>query len=248
VLAMSLGAVVNDTHNARQVRHDYLPQNPSWVDATRLANVTLMQTVGSPPDRAVEQLYWNRSLAHEALLGAALPTDVYAAPRIKVAANGTLQGVGSNVLLQEYAATVEFANAQLVSRAGTFSLWSADGAPRLALLEQGRYSDGWLSRSGRLTMWPDAAGNTRGTLRFTLSLPPDSQPSTVAFGKVHYSVSPGEKTTVVYTVDARGPWSLPYKLTRGGNTSGDLRLLSVLSTPPVFERAGAPAQRATATA
>lgn len=246
-LAMSTGAVVNDTHNAHQVRHDYLPQNPSWIDAAGLRDVTLLQTVGSPPDRSVEQLYWNRTLTHEALLGDALPTDVYAAPRVKVDASGTLGGVGPNVLLQEYAATVEFANASLVSRAGTFSLWSADGAPRLALLESGRYSDGWLSRSGRLTVWPDAAGRTRGTLRFTLSLPPDAQPSTVAFGKAHYDVRPGEKTTVVYTLDARGPWSLPYTLTRGGNTSGDLRLLSVLSTPPVLERAGAPVQRAATT-
>jgi hypothetical protein len=165
-----------------------------------------------------------------------------------VDATGSLQGVGPNVLLQEYAATAEFANAQLVSRAGTFSLWSADGTPRLALLERGRYSDGWLSRAGRLTVWPDAAGNTRGTLRFTLSLPPDAQPSTVAFGKAHYDVHPGETTTVVYTIDARGPWSLPYKLTHGGNTSGDLRLLSVISSPPVLHRAGAPAQRVTATA
>jgi hypothetical protein len=245
---ISLGSLINDSHNARQVRHDYLPSNPSWIDATGTRDVTLLQTVGSPPDRAVEQLYWNRSLTHEALLGAALPTDVYAAPRVNVGHDGTLRGVGSNVLLQEYAATAEFANAQLVARAGTFSLWSADGTPRLALLEQGRYSDGWLSRSGRLTVWPDAAGNTRGTLRFTLLLPADAQPSTIAFGKAHYDVHPGEKTTVVYTLDARGPWSLDYKLTRGGNTSGDLRLLSVLSTPPVLERAGAPVQRVTSTA
>lgn len=248
VLAISIGAVLNDTRNAREVRRDYLPQNPSWIDSTGVRDVTLLQTVGSPPDRAVEQLYWNRSLTHEALLGAALRTDVYAAPRVKVNANGALQGIGPNVLLQEYAATVEFANAELVARAGTFSLWSAEGTPRLALLEVGRYSDGWLSRAGRLTVWPDAAGNTRGTLRFTLSLPPDGQPSTIAFGKAHYAVFPGEKTNVVYTLDARGPWSLPYTLTRGGNTSGDLRMLSVLSSPPVLERAGAPAQRATATA
>ncbi len=248
VLATSLGAIVNDSHNARQVRHDYLPQNPSWVDASGVRDVTLLQTVGSPPDRSVEQLYWNRSLTHEALLGDALPTDVYAAPRVRVGANGALQGVGPNVLLQEYAATVEFANATLVSRAGTFSLWSAEGTPRLALLEAGRYSDGWLSRSGRLTVWPDAAGKTRGTVRFTLSLPPDAQPTTIAFGKANYDVQPGEKTTVVYTIDTRGPWSLPYTLTHGGNTSGDLRLLSVLSSPPVLERAGEPVQRPTATA
>jgi hypothetical protein len=248
VLAASLGSVLNDSHNAHQVRHDYLPQNPSWIDASRLGNVTLLQTVGSPPDRSIEQLYWNRSLTREALLGDALPTDVYAAPRVNVDASGTLQGVGPNVLLQEYAATVEFANADLVSRAGTFSLWSADGTPRLALLEQGRYSDGWLSREGRLTVWPDAAGHTRGTLRFTLSLPTDAQPATVAFGKARYDVLPGTKTTVVYTLDARGPWSLPYRLVHGGNTSGDLRLLSVLSSPPVLTRADAPVQGATATA
>ena len=39
-------------NNARQVRHDYLPQDPSWVDASGLADVTLLQTVGSPPDRS----------------------------------------------------------------------------------------------------------------------------------------------------------------------------------------------------
>jgi hypothetical protein len=247
-LVTSVGSLVDDSQNARQVRHDYVPAQPSWVDATGMHDVTLLQTAGSPPGRAVEQLYWNRSLTHEALLGAALPTDVYPAPHVHVSANGTLGGVGSNVLLQEYAATAAFTNAKLVGRAGTFSLWAAEGTPRLALLEQGRYSDGWLSRAGRLTVWPDAAGRTRGTLRFALSLPVDAQPTTVAFGKAHYDVRPDETTTVVYTLDARGRWSVPYELTHGGNTSRDLRLLSVMSTPPVFERAGAPAAPANSTA
>lgn len=245
---ISVGAAVNDSAGSRLVRNVALPKDPSWIDATGLQNVTLVQTVGSPPLRSFEQLYWNRSLNREARLGNALPTDVYPAPRIRVAPDGTLRGVGPNVLLQEYAATARFANARLVARVGTFSLWSAESTPRLALLEQGRYSDGWLSRSGRLTVWPDAAGNTRGKLRFTLSLPPDAQPSTIAFGKAHYDVQPGEKTTIVYTLDARGPWSLDYKLLRGGTTSSDLRFLSVLSTPPVLERAGAPLQRVRSTA
>ena len=132
--------------------------NPSWVDATGLRDVTLLQTAGAPPAGAVEQLYWNRSITREALVGAAMPTDVYAAPRIHVARDGTLLGVGGNVLVQDYAATARFANARLVATAGTFSLWSADRPPRLALLERGRFSDGWLARAGRLSVWPDAGG------------------------------------------------------------------------------------------
>jgi len=138
--------------------------------------VTLLQTVGSPPLRSTEQLYWNRSVTHEALLGAALRTDVYAAPRVRIANDGTLNGVGPNVLFQGSAATVRFSNAQLVARSGTFSLWAADTTPRLTLLEEGRYSDGWLGRSGKLTVWPDASGRTRGTVRFTLWLPASECP------------------------------------------------------------------------
>ncbi len=244
---LSFGAVVNDASNAREVRHDYLPSNPSWIDASGLRDVTLVQTVGSPPDRALEQLYWNRRLTHEVKLGDALPTDVYAAPRIVVAPDGTLGGVGDNLLFQSYAATARFQNATLVSRAGTFGLWSSDGAPRLSLLERGRYSDGWLARSGRLSVWPDATGRTRGTLSFTLTLPQDAEPVVVRFGKVNYDVEPGRVTTVIYTIDARGPWSLPFKAV-GGTFLDDLRAVSVRSTPPVLKRAGAPSVRGTTTA
>lgn len=234
----SVGAIVNDSSNARQVRHDYLPTDVSWVDSLGLQDVTLVQTVGSPPDRAVEQLYWNRSVTHEALLGAALPTDVYAAPRIHVGRDGTLGGVGGNVLFEGFAATARFANATLVARAGSFSVWSSQGgAPRLSLLEQGRYSDGWLGRGGRLTVWPDASGDTRGTLSFSLSLPRTAKPLTMRFGKAHYAVEPGRATTVTYTVDKSGPLSLAFS-SPGGHWLDDLRAVSVRSTPPVFVRAG----------
>jgi len=247
-LLASVGATISDSANARQVRRQYLPTVPSWVDATGLRDVTLLQTAGSPPASAIEQLYWNRSITGEALVGAARPTDVYAAPRLRVASDGTLQGVGHNVLFQDYAATVRFAQAELVARAGTFSLWSAEGPPRLSLLEQGRFSDGWLARTGKLTVWPDAAGRTRGTLRFALSLPAAAAPATVRFGKASYDIRPGEKTTVVYTIDTRGPWSLGFSTPTGGNALPDLRFTSVLSTPPVLTRAGAPAVRATSSA
>jgi Dolichyl-phosphate-mannose-protein mannosyltransferase len=236
----SFGALIADSANARQVRREFLPANPSWVDATGLRDVTLLQTAGAPAAGAVEQLYWNRSITRMALVGAAMPTDVYAAPRIRVARDGTLLGVGANVLVQDYAATARFANARLVATAGTFSLWSADSAPRLSLLERGRFSDGWLARTGQLSIWPDAGGRTRGTLSFTLSLPASASPTTVTFGKARYDIHPGEQKTVLYTLDAHGPWSLPFSMASGGNAP-DLRFTSVLSTPPVFTRVGQPA-------
>jgi hypothetical protein len=247
IFVSSFGALIADSANARDVRHEFLPANPSWVDATGLRDVTLLQTAGAPAAGAVEQLYWNRSITHLALVGAAMPTDVYAAPRIRVASDGTLLGVGANVLVQDYAATAQFANARLVATAGTFSLWSADSAVRLSLLERGRFSDGWLARTGKLSIWPDAAGRTRGTLSFTLSLPASATATTINFGKAHYDIRPGEKTTVIYTLDARGPWSLPFSIGTGGNAP-DLRFTSVLSTPPVFTRVGQPAERMTLTA
>ncbi len=238
MLISSFGATAGDAATARQVRNAYLPADKSWVDSTGLRDVTLVQTAGAPPARAVEQLYWNRSITHERLLGAAVATDVYAAPGIAVGRDGSLNGVSGPVLFQGYAATERFQNASVVATAGTFTLWSADGTPRLALLEEGRYADGWLARSGRLRVWPDASGQTAGTLRFTLTLPPGSEPTSVQFGKARYEVVPGRATEVVYTISARGPWSLAFSAA-SGRWLADQRVVSVQSTVPSFERAGA---------
>jgi hypothetical protein len=244
VASASLGAIVNDAANAQQLRTDYLPRDPSWVDAAGVGPVTLVQTVGSPPDRAVEQLYWNRSVTREVRLGDARPTDVYPSPAIRVGRDGTLAGVTDSILFQGYAATARFQNATPVARAGSFTLWSGDSAPRLGLLEQGRFSDGWLMRSGRLTVWPDATGRVRGTLRFMLTLPSSAQPVVIRFGNARYHVAPGKLTIVTYTLDAPGRWSIAFS-TRGGHWLDDLRSVSVQSTPPVLERAGAPEAPAT---
>ena len=134
----------------------------SWVDSTGVRDVTLVQTAGAPPERAVEQLYWNRSIAHERLLGDAVPTDVYAAPALRVGRDGSLRGVNGPVLFQDYAATARFQNAATIASAGTFTLSSADGTPKLGLLEEGRFFDGWLAREGRLRLWPDGIGPHAG--------------------------------------------------------------------------------------
>jgi hypothetical protein len=209
--------------------------------------VTLVQTVGSPQDRAIEQLYWNRSLTREVRLGDALPTDVYSAPRVRPARDGSLRGVGDALLVQGYAAAARFQNATLRATAGTFSLWTSDTTPRLSLLEQGRYFDGWLARSGRLSLWPDASGRTAGRLSFTLSLPPGGGPVTVHFGQAHYTILPGRMSIVTYTIDTRGPWSVPFSAARG-RWLQDLRAVSVRSSEPTFERFDPPARVPTAAA
>ena len=247
VTLTSLGAIVNDAANALEVRKDYLPRDVSWVDAAGAGPVTLVQTLGSPRDQAVEQLYWNRTVTHEVRLGNAQPTDVYAAPILRIGRDGTLAGVGGSVLFQGYAATARFQNASAVAHAGSFTLWSADSAPRLGLLERGRFSDGWLTRTGRITVWPDATGRVRGTLKFMLTLPSSAQPVAVRFGKATYHVAPGRLTIVTYTLDARGPWSIAFHA-NGGHWLDDLRSVSVQSTPPVLDRAGAPEARSSTAA
>ena len=243
-LAMSFGATVGDAASARQVRDAYLPADKSWVDSTGVHGVTLVQTAGAPPVRAIEQLYWNRSIAHERLLEDAVATDVYAAPSLRVGRDGSLRGVDGPVLFQGYAATAQFQNAATIASAGSFRLWSADGTPRLGLLEEGRFFDGWLGQVGRVRLWPDATGRTHGTLRFALTLPRGSEPTSVTFGKARYGVEPGRNTDVVVRVDVRGPWSTGFTAASGRWL--DQRVVSVRSSVPSFERAGAPAARTTA--
>jgi hypothetical protein len=237
---VSVGATIDDAASARKVRHAYVPAAKSWVDATGARDVTLVQTAGSPPAGALEQLYWNRGITRELLLGDAAATDSYAAPALRIARDGSLHdaaghGVTGNLLMQNYAATASFQGARRTAAAGTFTLWSAGGTPRLDLLEEGRYSDGWLAPSGQLRIWPDASGRTRGTLRFSLTLPPGSQPVTVRFGTARYEVLPGRVIDLVYTIDARGPWSLAFSTT-GGRWLADQRAVGVVSSSPRFSR------------
>jgi hypothetical protein len=244
-LVTSFGATVGDTASARQVRHDYVPADKSWVDSTGARGVTLVQTAGAPPVHAIEQLYWNRSIAHERLLGDAVATDVFAAPTLRIGRDGSLRGVGGPVLFQGYAATARFQNTTTIASAGTFTLSSADGTPRLGLLEEGRFFDGWLGQIGRLRLWPDATGRTRGTLRFALTLPPGSEPTSIRFGRARYDVQPGRSTEVAYTLDVRGSWSLAFTAA-SGRWLPDQRVVSVRSSVPSFERTSAPAARTTA--
>lgn len=237
--AASATAVAADTRTAQMVRDSFVAPNPSWVDAAGVRDVTLVETPGASNASSIEQLYWNRSVTREATLGDAAATDAYArVPRVVIGADGTMANVGSTILFESYGATAQFANASLIASFKTFHLLSAEGAPRLSLLEQGRYADGWLAPSGRLTIWPDASGRTRGTVRFSLVLPPRAHAERIRFGRVVYAVEPGARTDVKLSVDVAGRWSLPFSSASRVRLA-DLRRVSVRSTPPVFHRSGA---------
>jgi hypothetical protein len=231
--------VAADARSAQVVRDSFVAPSASWIDAAGVRDVTLVETPGASNASSITQLYWNRSVTREVTLGGGAATDAYATvPRVVIAADGTMRNVGSTILFESYGATAQFENASLIASFKTFQLLSAEGAPRLSLLEQGRYSDGWLAPSGRLTIWPDASGRTRGTVRFSLLLPPSAQAERISFGRTVYDLEPGARTDVTLSVDVRGPWSLPFSSATTVRLP-DLRRVSVRSTPPVFRRKGA---------
>ena len=239
---VSVGAIVQDSRESQGVRSELVPTPYDWVDQANVGPVTLVQTSGGQLPDAVEQMYFNRSIVHEQILGnhPEEATDIFSAPQVRVDAQGHVLGATPALLVQNFGATVRFQNASVVAHAHTWSLWSSIGVPQLSLVEDGRYYDDWLARTGHLTVWPDATGRARGTLSFSLFLPRTGGGAvTMRFGTTRYRVLPGRATNVVVSVDSRKAFRLGFS-TKGGRFLQDLRGVSVKSTPPVFHRAPAP--------
>jgi hypothetical protein len=242
-VVVSVGAVVQDSRESNGVHTELVPTPFNWVDEAHVGPVTLLQTQGAQLPDAVEQMYFNRSIMHEAILGdhPDAATDVFGAPRLKLDADGRVLNATNSILVQNWGATVRFQNASVVAHAHTWSLWSSQGTPQLSVVEDGRYFDDWLARQGRLTVWPDASGHTRGFLTFTLFLPrgQESKPVTIRFGKNHYRVVPGQFTHVVFAIDSPQAFRLNYSA-GSGRWLQDFRSVSVKSTVPLFHRAPSP--------
>ena len=65
-------------------------RQPDMGRRRKVGNVTAVATPLATPGLLTEQLYWNRSIAHEVVLTGAEPTDAFEAPPVKVAGDGTL--------------------------------------------------------------------------------------------------------------------------------------------------------------
>jgi Dolichyl-phosphate-mannose-protein mannosyltransferase len=238
----SLGATAYDKAYGDAVRAEYVAPNPSWIDALGFKRVSAIATPEAPPRDLLDQLFWNRSLTRELLLRGANRSDAAPASPVSIGHDGTLRTANgllrAPLLWEGFAESATFDGAVLAAQQRTFDLWRPTATPRLRVLETGRYWDGWLARKGKVTVWPDASGLTRGVLAFTLSLPRSGRPVQVRIGGRRLQISPGQRLHLRFRIAGRGPQSLSFTAT-GSRVARDLRPLSVRSTMPVFVRSRA---------
>jgi Dolichyl-phosphate-mannose-protein mannosyltransferase len=248
-LAMSIGASRFANQVAHQIREQSVASNPSWVDAAHVGTVSAIQTDLAPANDLTEQLFWNRSIQHELLLGSHPgATDPLATDGLGIASNGDLFVLPSAkdpsgprepiplrnaFLFHGFAVSARFAGATQVASYSSYTLWRPAGTPRLVAYELGRYWDGWLGRRGGLQVWP--AGARSGTVSFTLSLPRSRPaPVTVRFGNRSYRLTPGDHLAVRLPIHGDKPWSTTFSTTAGSGRLPDNRVVSVRSTVPRF--------------
>ena len=209
-----------DVGSARQVRLHLNAPDPTWVDDAQLGPVSAIETDLAPAGSLIEQLFWNRSIKQELLLGrGAGPTDVFATRTLRVEQDGVLtvggQAARTAILFQgfEYhrCARERQARRLLVD----LQLWQPTGPPRLSVLEVGPLLGrlarvaGQVSRSGRVRR--ARAERSRSRSRFRRRAP---HPVTIRFGRHTYRLSPGSHVLVRVRIPGSVPWSTSFKVAR----------------------------------
>jgi hypothetical protein len=237
-----VGAALFGLGNARAVRESVLPADPSFVDHAGVRTAALLQTRHSDRGRAMESLFWNRSVDRAYLLPDGTAPDSFSTTRLSVARDGTLLADGRPVtiplLADDYSDTLRLRDAEELGASPAYRLVAGGAPQRLALYAAGRYEDGWLSQRGSFQLWPaDVAAGLAGRLRFTLSGARDGGEVPVRF-----SVPGGDGWTV--RVPARGssrvdlavcspgPWRASFAAPLTG-VVGD-RFVSLRASEPVF--------------
>jgi hypothetical protein len=251
--AASAGAVIFDVQNTAAVRRAFLPADPSWVDRAQLGDVTMLQSFSGGRGNTLQELFWNRSITRVALLPGAAKFDSFRTERVRVADDGSLtvngRPLAGPLLADIYGSTVRLQDARVVGRSQTATLWLPDrsGRPRLRLYAIGRYSDGWLAKSGVIYVWPRVPGRAVSgwvSMRLTASRMVGAATITFQFGEharttVH--VRPGRPQAVRVPVCAAKDARVTYrskKLTLIG-----VRAVTVRATAPVFTPSAAACAR-----
>jgi len=235
---VAAGATSFDLRNTEAVRAAMLPRDPSWIDRTHAGRVTVLRTPGGVRTETLEQLFWNRSVDRVAVLPGSVRLDAFQADDDPVAPDGAID-VGDEALLVETRGSwVELRGARPLASTDGFALWKPAGRPRLALVLEGRYADGWLASAGRITVWPDSTGAAvAGRLRIELSAPDAVREMTFSFRspgrRALEAVVPGGETRVVtLTVCSTAPWRARYGADQAGFVGS--RLVSGRASAPVF--------------
>jgi hypothetical protein len=234
----SVAGTAADIRAARLTRAEYVSLHPTWVDDARVGDVTAIATNRASSGLLTEQLFWNRTITREVLLDGAEPTDAFAAADVRIASDGTLETpagpIRTAILFERYGTTATFQDARLVASTPSFALWQPRATARLAMLQSGRYQDGWLATGGYLAFWPKAGKRLRGTVSFTVSLPAAFKATELTFGDRTTRLRPGTSTRLSYCVDTAREWKVLFH--GGGAFLPDFRRVSVRETAPRFTR------------
>ncbi len=245
--ALALGGLSVATYGfdhdlAGAVRTKSLPRDVRWVDHSGVRDAALLMLPNSDPQRSWHQLIWNRSVGDVLLLGKKERLDGYATSRVRVADDGGILAGGRAVrrplLVQTYGSRATFTDATKIASAAGFELWRPHGVPRLSLLAEGWYEDGWIAWPSFVSLWPDPSGRVEGTLTLRLGVPAHfarTQLTLEGPGVARTIVlAPGAPRTIRIAVSHRGRWTLalstPHAIYVG------LRAVSVRALSPVFAR------------
>jgi hypothetical protein len=245
--ALALGCVSVATYGfdrelAAAVRTGSLAPDVRWVDHTGVRDAALLMLPNSEPQRSWHQLFWNRSVSDVLLLGRKERLDGYATSRVRVGDDGQIlvrgRAIRQPLLVQTYGSRAKFTNATKVASAAGFDLWRPRGAPRLSLLAEGWYEDGWLAWPAFVSLWPDARGRVDGTLTLRLGVPADFARTRLTLDGPDFNrtivLSPGVPRTIRIPVSHNRLWTLELSTPRA--TYVGLRSVSVRALSPVFVR------------
>ena len=233
----SLGAAALDLEGTDQVRERFLPAERSWIDKTGLDDVAFLRTFPVAGD-TYQQLFWNRSVRSLLLAPGVASPDAYRVERVSIGTDGTLLSGGRPVVrplvVDEYGGRIELRGAQLVASAPTHRLWRPTGVPRIALMAEGYYADGWLSRAGALRVWPKTpGGRLAGRLSF-VATPRTRMNLTLREpgGRHVYRLMPDRAIRITVPVCSSGPWAGTFAVDK--STWNDGRWVTSRATAPIW--------------
>jgi hypothetical protein len=240
----SAAAVTFDVQNTAAVKRAFLPVDPSWVDRAGLGDVTMLQSFSGGRGNTLQELFWNRSITRVGLLPGAAKFDSFRTERVRVGDDGSLtvngRLVAGPLLTDIFGSTVRLQDARVVGRSQTATLWLPDGSgrPRLRLYAIGRYSDGWLAKSGVIYVWPRVRGRrVSGWVSMRLAASRLAGAATITFQFAEHSqrtvrVRPGRPQLLRVPLCAAKNARVTYRSKKV--TLVGVRAVTVRATAPVF--------------
>ena len=237
--ALTVGAYAFDRINTTELRDEYFQGEPAWVANAAPGPVSLLQLPGSDPGRTLMQLFWNRNVQRVVLLGSLRPDNFQydigsVTPDGRLVAGGEpLEGA---LLIQRWASYAELENVERIERRPDYDLVRTTGIPRVRVLVDGLFADGWLAPAGAISVWPKRAGEgVHGTLRLRLSMPAGAGDQTLDLHgsgvKRTVRVPSGGSVVVELPMETKGVFRVRYG-TDGPGWLGNDRRVSVRAEPP----------------